>query len=316
MRREAVLSSRIEGTLSSVSELFVFEVAPQEESLQSDVREVSNYVNALDYGLQSLERLPISLRLVRNLHEKLMQDVRGEKDRPGTFRRKQNWIGSQGCTLEEATYVPPPIVEMDQALDSWEKFVHDRKNIFPPLLQCAMLHYQFEAIHPFVDGNGRIGRLLILLLLQERGLLSHPLLYLSAYLEKNRSEYYDRLQAVSEHGDWEAWLLFFLRGVAEQSQDATETSQQILNLHKKYRDQLQKERVTASTLGLLDKLFVNPYITVPLASEKLGVTYPTAQKAVAGLLEAGILTEITERYRNRIYCAVDLLRVIAGEEPE
>jgi len=316
MRREAVLSSRIEGTQTSLSDLFIFEAAPGEKPRQPDVREVFNYVRALDYGLKQLPTLPLSLRLVRELHSGLLRGVRGEHGKAGDFRTTQNWIGPPGCTLEDAVYVPPPVSEVYTGLDHWEKFAQRHDPGFPPLVQCGLLHYQFEAIHPFVDGNGRVGRLLIILFLCERGLLPQPLLYLSAFFEKNRDEYYDRLLAISQRGDWDGWLLFFLRGVATQSQEAVALSERILTLHQKYRLDLQTKRAPATTLALLDEVFVNPYLTIPRASTKLKVSYPTAQGAINRLVHAGVLKEVTARRRNRIYCAVELLQIVQGGDSQ
>jgi Fic family protein len=312
MRREAVLSSRIEGTQASMSDLFLFEAEPDQPPKLPDVREVHNYVRALTHGLKRLHQLPLSQRLTRELHRTLVQDVRGEHGSPGEFRNKQNWVGPPGCTLDTAVFVPPPPVEMHRALGEWEKFLHIRDASLPPLLQCALMHYQFEAIHPFVDGNGRVGRLLIVLFLIERGLLTQPLLYLSAYFERNRDEYYYRLQAVDQRADWENWLIFFLKGIAQQSQDGVSTAELLLGLHLKYKDKLQKRRVTGPTLALLDQIFINPYISIPRATTKLGVSYPTAQASVRRLVAEGILEEVTRRYRNRIYCARELLRIAEG----
>jgi len=313
MRREAVLSSRIEGTQASLSDLFLFEAEPQGETKRADTREVYNYVRALSHGWKRLSSLPLSLRLVRELHLELMRGVRGHETR-GEFRKRQNWVGPPGCSLADATFVPPPPPEMTAALSEWEKFLHTKDASLPPLLQCGMLHYQFEAIHPFADGNGRVGRLLIILFLCERGLLTQPLLYLSAYLERNRAEYYDRLQGVDRRGEWEEWLRFFLRGVAVQSQDAVTTAERLLGLHKEYRDRLQRRRVTAPTLALVDEIFANPYVTIPRARDRLKVSYPTAQAAVKRLVDAGMLKEVTAKRRNRLYCAVQLLRLAQGEE--
>lgn len=313
MRREAVLSSRIEGTQASMSDLFLFEADPREQPRQPDVREVYNYVRALDHSLKRLSELPLSLRLVRELHRELVRGVRGHETR-GEFRKRQNWVGPPGCSLADATFVPPPPSEMLEALNEWEKFLHVRDASLPPLLQCGLLHYQFEAIHPFADGNGRVGRLLIILFLHERALLSRPLLYLSAFFERNRAEYYDRLQGVDRRGEWKEWLRFFLRGVATQSQDAVATAERLLGLHKDYREALHRRRVTAPTLALVDEIFINPYITVPRARDKLKVSYPTAQAAVNRLVSAGILKEVTTRRRNRLYCAVQLLRLAQGNE--
>jgi Fic family protein len=315
VRREAVLSSKIEGTITSVSDLFIFEAAPSEQPKSPDVREVHNYVRALEHGLKRLPELPLSLRLIRELHRELMRGVRGQERTPGEFRTRQNWIGPPDCSLQEATYVPPPVDQLQPVLSDWEKFAHRQEQAWPPLVQCALLHYQFEAIHPFADGNGRVGRLLIILFLSERGLLPRPLLYLSAFFERHRSEYYNRLQAVTEKGDWEGWLSFFLRGVAVQSQDAVERSQRILALYQEFRSKLLRARVTAPAVALLDEVFINPYVTISGAREKLKVSYPTAQAAVQRLVSAGILTEVTRRWRNRIYCALELRRMLEGGGP-
>lgn len=312
VRREAVLSSRIEGTLASLSDLFLFETEDPEEPRQPDVREVHNYVRALSRGLERLDEIPLSLRLARELHRELVRGVRGWHGKPGEIRKEQNWIGPPGCSLDEATYVPPPTNQLPEALNGWEKFLHVRDLQWPPLIQCGLLHYQFEAIHPFIDGNGRVGRLLIILFLRERGLLTQPLLSLSVFFERHRAEYYDRLQAVSSRGDWEGWLTFFLTGVAFQSKDALTTSENILALHEKYRKTLQKQRVTAPALALVDEVFLNPYITIPRARDKLRVSYPTAQAAVNKLVKAGILKELTTRHRNRIYFAQELLQLVEG----
>ncbi len=208
VRREAVSSSRIEGTQASLSDLFFFEAAEADEPEVPDVREVRNYVQAMEHGIKVLADLPVSVRLVRQIHEILMQGVRGEHSAPGELRRTQNWIGPKGCALNDATYVPPPATEIRKALSDWEKYYHSDPTD-PPLIQCALMHYQFEAIHPFLDGNGRIGRLLITFLLYERQILSQPLLYLSSFFEKNRDEYYERLLMVSKRGSWRGWFEFF-----------------------------------------------------------------------------------------------------------
>ena len=218
VRREAVLSCRIEGTQATLGEVMIAEAAATYHAGADDVEEVGNYVTALEYGLRRLEALPLSLRLVRELHERLMRGVRGDIAAPGEFRRTQNWIGRPGCTLNDASFVPPPPAELMSCLGAWEGYLHD--DALPPLVHAALTHAQFEAIHPFLDGNGRVGRLLITLLLVERDVLPAPLLYLSAYFEATRDEYYARLMGVTEQGEWEEWLTYFLRGVALQSQDA------------------------------------------------------------------------------------------------
>jgi len=313
VRREAVLSSRIEGTQTSLSELFYFEAQRKEEqkkqAKKTDVLEVLNYVKAMDYGIKRLRELPLSLRLIREIHGILMKGVRGQHMAPGEFRRSQNWIGPAGCTLNEATFVPPPVNEMNQALGDFEKFLHEREN-FPGLLQCTLIHYQFEAIHPFLDGNGRIGRLLITLFLCERQHLSYPLLYLSAFFEKYRNEYYDRLLAVSQRGEWKEWVRFFLRAVVTQSQDAIKNSQAILKLLEVYKERIHQKRPSGYVLKLLDEIFKNPYISIPCVAQKLKTSYHTAKAAVKKLIEAKILFEITDKFRGKVYCAKELLDLL------
>jgi Fic family protein len=313
IRREAVLSSRIEGALTSLSDLLYFEAAEEEPPRAPDVQEVRNYVRAMEYGIERLEKLPLSLRLVREIHERLMQGVRGQHAKPGEFRERQNWIGPPGCRLTEATFVPPPVPEMTEALGEWEKFLHEAKGI-PPLIQCALMHYQFETIHPFLDGNGRVGRLLITFFLCERGDLPQPLLYLSAFFERYRDEYYARLLEVSRSGDWRGWVQFFLRGLAIQASDAVANSQRILALQQLYREQLQKRKASPTALAITDELFLNPYVSVTRLAKRLGVSFPTVQAAIDRLVEDGILREVTGRQRNRIYCAEELLRTIEGEK--
>jgi Fic family protein len=279
VRREAVLSSRIEGTQTDVADLYAYEAGqPPLPGLAGapppdDVREVANYVAALEYGLARLPSLPVSLRLIRELHARLMQGVRGGHATPGEFRRSQNWIGRPGCTLSDAEYVPPPPEEMRTALDAFEKYLRDG-DVQPKLVRLAFIHQQFEAIHPFLDGNGRIGRLLISLLLVEWGLLPLPLLYLSAYFERERQAYYDLLWAVNARGDWRAWVLFFLRGVAEQAQDAGARAKRLQDLQAEWRAHVAQERAPALTLNLVDELFRSPMVTIPLVAKLLNVTYP------------------------------------------
>lgn len=313
VRREAVLSSRIEGTQTSLSELFYFEAARKEEqkkeAKKTDVLEVLNYVKAMDYGIKRLKELPLCLRLIREIHRTLMKGVRGQHMTPGEFRRSQNWIGPAGCTLNEAIFVPPPVYEMNQTLGDFEKFLHDKENL-PGLIQCALIHYQFEAIHPFLDGNGRIGRLLITLFLCERQYLTYPMLYLSAFFEKYRSEYYDSLLAVSQGGKWEEWIKFFLRAIAVQSQDATENSKAILNLLEVYKKRIQQKRPSGYAFKLIDELFKNPFISIPRAAEKLKTSYHTAKAAIEKLRVSKILFEVTDKLRGKIYCAKELLNLL------
>ena len=230
--------------------------------------------------------------------------------KPGEFRTTQNWIGPPGCALASATYVPPPVPEMNELLGQWEKFLHANDSMVP-LIKCALMHYQFEAIHPFLDGNGRVGRLLITFYLYERGYLEHPILYLSDFFERYRNEYYDLLLGVSQEGNWETWLRYFIRGVAEQSKVAEETAHKILALQKRHRQQLQKEAVSRPVLQLLDMLFLNPFVSLPGVSDYLKITWPTAKASVERLVKLGILKEVSGRKRGRIYCAQELLNIVA-----
>jgi len=313
-RREAVLSSRIEGTLASLSDLFVFEAAPSLPSQPPDVKEVANYVRALEWGLASGRALPISLRLIRDLHRELMAGVRGEHLTPGEFRTSQNWIGAPGCTLDQAAFVPPPVHQMTEALDAFEKYLHAPSDL-PPLVRLALIHYQFEAIHPFLDGNGRIGRLLISLLLVEWGLLPAPMLYLSAFFERRREEYYDRLLAVSQRGEWEAWVDYFLEGIAEQSLDAVRRAARLRSLRDEYHRRLQTARASALLVKLADALFDRPAITVAGAVRLLHVTARAASLNISKLIDVGILSEATGRARNRVFVGREIIRVVEEDLP-
>jgi Fic family protein len=312
VRREAVLSSRIEGTQTNLSELLLEEVQPGgSEQDPDDVREVRNYVAALEHGIRRLSKLPLGLRLTRELHERLMAGVRGEHALPGEFRRSQNWIGRPGSTLQTATYVPPPPHEMVQALSAWERFVNQRDRV-PDLIQCALIHEHFEAIHPFLDGNGRVGRLLITLFLIERRRLSQPLLYLSAYFEANRPEYYRRLQAIRTDGDWDGWLRYFLAGVVEIAAEAVDRAGRLMRLRERYRQKVQDH---PKAVRLLDELFVNPYVTSARARAILKTTAPTARAVLGRLLRAGVIEEVGGGARwRRVYVAAAIHEVIAGPE--
>jgi len=305
VRREAELSSRIEGTQSTVSDLYLFELEPNTIPEAADVREVNNYVRALEYALSRKNELPVSLRLIREIHAQLMEGVRGRDKTPGEFRRSQNWIGASGCLLEEARFVPPPVDEMNDALDKLEKFLYrPRPDLIPCLIECAMIHYQFEAIHPFLDGNGRIGRLLITLLVMERKLLSYPLLYLSAYFERNREEYYDHLMEVSQTGEWDNWFVFFLAGVSYQAIDAATRAGKILDMHGKY----MSINMTPTARRVASMLFMNPFITIKRAADKLSVKHASAGAAIRQLEEKGVLRPFPPmRERGQIYVARELL---------
>ena len=310
VRKEAVLSSRIEGTQATLGELLAAEADAAAVRSSADLQEVGNYVTALEYGLKRLETLPVSLRLVRELHECLMRGVRGDAATPGEFRRSQNWIGPPGCTLENATYVPPPPSELMACLDSWERFLHD--DALPPLVHAALAHAQFEAIHPFLDGNGRVGRLLITLLLAEREIIPSPLLYLSGFFEATREEYYERLLGVTEGGGWEEWLIYFLRGVTLQSQDAVDRIRLSDDLFAKWKHGLARGR-SQITERALDLFAENPFWTVGGVAGRLEVAFTTAQRAIDRLEAAGIVAQVGRRQRNRVYCAEEILNVL--EEP-
>jgi Fic family protein len=312
IRKEAVLSSRIEGTRSSLSDLLLFEATKAEK--QRDVRGVQNYVRAMEHGLKRLEQLPLSLRLIRELHAVLMEGVRGEQATPGEFRQSQNWIGSPGCTLNDATFVPPPVAEMKEALDQLEKFLHAGTQL-PPLVELALIHYQFETIHPFLDGNGRIGRLLITLFLCQRGILNKPLLYLSAFFERHRQEYYDRLLEVSQRGAWRQWLEFFLQAVVNQSDDAVRRARRLLDLHRTYYQTSLGKRLAPTAMELVELIFAKPVLNARVAQDSLKVTYPGAQKAINALVEQGILAEITGGKRNKAYAAKKILEILEEETP-
>ncbi len=306
--REAVLSSRIEGTQASLTDLVLFEVAPQ-TTAAPDVGEVANYVRALELGVASDRLLPISLRLLRQMHQELTTGVRGTHLTPGEFRKSQNWIGPPGCTLNEARYVPPPPEQMMDCLNTFEKYLH-RTDELPPLVRLALIHYQFEAIHPFPDGNGRVGRLLISVLLHEWKLLPQPLLYLSAYFERERASYYDALLGVSLAGEWTAWIQFFLAGIAEQSLDVIERARRLFTLRERYRDQLHGARYSALPLKLVDRLFERPAITGPEARRFLQVSPRAARLNISKLEDVGILTEITGRARNRVFLATEIVELL------
>jgi len=312
-RREAVLSSRIEGTQATLTELFSAEASARREGPSEGVHEVMNYVTALEYGLQRLKQLPVSLRLIRELHERLMKNVRGESLTPGEFRKAQNFIGPPGCKLENATYVPPPVPEMRDALDRFEKYLHEERRKLPPLVRLSLIHYQFEAIHPFWDGNGRVGRLLITLLLCSEGLLPQPLLYLSAYFERNRREYYRLLLDVSQSGNWIDWVEFFLNGVAEEARDAVARSNQLLALRQEYRKKLQTQKAPARTLELMEMLFTEPVVTILGAKQRLKVTTPSAQQNVDKLVRAGIVREVTGKRRYRVYVAQKIMQIVEAD---
>jgi Fic family protein len=312
VRREAVLSSQIEGTQSTLEDLLAVELEPATPGLPDDVEEVVNYVHAMNYGLERLSSLPLSKRLIREIHGELLRSGRGAEQLRGEFRRDQNWIGPENTPIERATFVPPPVPQMQAALDDFERFLHDEE--LPVLIHAGLAHAQFETIHPFTDGNGRVGRLLITFLLVHRGSLHRPLLYLSHYFKQNRAEYYDRLMAVRRRGDWEGWLLFFLGGVAATATEATETARAILGLRERHRE-LVGERIGLNGLRLLDLLYDRPLVNVNLVRDSLEVSFATANNLVGQFEEAGLLGEITGGRRRRVFSYDDYLALLRDDAP-
>jgi Fic family protein len=310
IRREAVLSSRIEGTQATLGELLAAEAGIAVERSPEDLREVSNYVVALQYGVKRLKQLPLSLRLIREIHARLMKGVRGDSATPGEFRRTQNWIGAPGATLANARYVPPPPSELMSCLDAFERFLHDRT--LPPLVQAALAHAQFEAIHPFLDGNGRVGRLLLSLFLLEREVLPAPLLYLSAFFEATREEYYARLSGVTQRSEWNEWLEYFLNGVTRQAEDVLHRAQRINGLLDTWRREIQGSP-SRVPVALVDLFAENPFWSVKAIAERLRVAFTTAQRGIAALETKSIVRQTTKAKRNRVYCAAAILQIL--EEP-
>lgn len=316
VRREAVLSSQIEGTQASLMDVLEFEAEAVKPDHPQDVPEVVNYVNAMNYGLARLADLPVSVRLIREIHEKLLKGVRGSEKRPGELRTQQNFISDGGRNLDDAVFVPPPPEAVPDALANLERFLHDELPM-PPLLKIGLAHAQFETIHPFLDGNGRTGRLLITLLLCERQILGRPLLYLSHYLKANRKDYYNRLQAIRDQGDWEGWLKFFLRGIATVSAEASETAARIIALRETHRRLVSANtgRGAGRALGLLEQLYLRPVVSVKQVAAMTNVTFPNANKLVEAFTSLGLLTEVTGQKRNRAFAYKPYLEFFEDPEP-
>lgn len=314
VRKEAVLSSQIEGTQSSLQDVLAAEARIFSADQPSDVNEVINYVRAMNHGLARLQTLPVSVRLIREIHAELLTGVRGQHLTPGELRTTQNWIGPAGCTLAEATFVPPPPHAVPQALGDLENFLH-AENPLPLLIKIGLAHAQFETIHPFLDGNGRVGRLLITFLLCEKEVLLQPVLYLSYYFKRHRQQYYERLQAVRDQGEWEAWLAFFLNGVVEVSQQATAMARQILLLREEHRQLITERlgRVAGNGHRVLESLYQNPILSVNEVADLIGATYPAANKLVTQLVELGILHEVTGQKRNRRFMYGDYIQLFHSE---
>jgi len=315
VRKEALLSSQIEGTQSSLSDLLWFENEPIQGVPLDDVKEVSNYVAAMDYGLARLEKLPISCRLIKEIHGILMAKGRGSDKGPGQFRRSQNWIG--GTRPGNAMYVPPPTNKVIDCMSDLEKFIHEENSGLPLLIKVALVHVQFESIHPFLDGNGRVGRLLITFMLCAQQALKEPTLYLSLYFKRHRKQYYHLLQVVREEGDWESWLQFFLTGVKETADLAYQTASRIVELIETDREKLEKlGRPTTSALRVFQYLQTHPVISVPVAVKALELTAPTIRKSIGHLEQENILREVSGRRRDRRYVYEQYLNILSeGTEP-
>lgn len=299
MRQEAALSSQIEGTQASLEDLFEYEAIPEAVRRQSDVTEIVNYIQAMRWGLEQLPTLPLSKRLVQGLHERLLASGRGAARNPGSFRQGQNHIGPPGCSIHEATFVPPAVPLMVPALDNWERYLHDRQ--LPVLVRCAIAHAHFETIHPFWDGNGRVGRMLITLKLCEENILERPLLYLSLYFKQNRQEYYAALQHIRDAGDWEGWIKFFLNGVSLTCRAALHAARRITALRESLIAQAQNASRSSNPARLTEELFRHPYITISQAAQILNATAQSGANVVTSLTEIGILREMPRAGRTRVF---------------
>ena len=310
VRKEALLSSQIEGTQASLEDIFEYESGDKPENI-NDVAEVINYIRALNYGMDRLKTLPMSLRLIKEIHGVLMQGTRGGNKTPGEFRKTQNWIGPQGSTLKDARYIPPPPHEVVKTMGDLEQYIHKGRKL-PVLIDCGLVHYQFESIHPFLDGNGRVGRLLITFYLYFREVLHRPLLYLSYYFKKNRQEYYDRLNMVRDKGDYEQWIAFFLKGVMETADSAVETSRKILELQTKHRNLLWKKKLSSPlAVGILERLFQKPYVSVNDVAKEFSISFQAASTLVSQLEGAGILREITGKKRDKRFIYAEYITILS-----
>ncbi len=309
VKKEALLSSQIEGTQSSLDDVLEFEAHPSKAGKSQDASDVVNYVAAMNYGLERIQELPLSLRLIKEIHQTLLKSGRGQERNPGEFRRSQNWIGASGCNLNAAVFVPPPVHEMDTALSDWERYLHEAKETI--LIRCALAHAQFETIHPFLDGNGRVGRLLITFMLCSAGAISRPLLYLSYFFKANRQEYYDRLMDVRFKGDWENWVKFFLRGVQLVAKQSRETAVRIVSLQQQHRELINQNLPQSRyALALLNRLFTAPYASTQLVMLATGSSQPTANQLLKDFVNLGVLKEVTGKSRDRFYTYTDYLDLL------
>jgi len=313
VRKEAVLSSQIEGTEASLEDVLEYESESKPKTLPNDVTEVVNYVKAMNHGLKRIENLPLSLRLIREMHAELMQGARGSDKTPGEFRKTQNWIGPKGCSLNNARFIPPPPHEMMQALGDLEKYMHSKLNN-PLLIECGLIHYQFETIHPFLDGNGRVGRLLITFFLCHKEILKKPLLYLSHYFKQHRAEYYDRLTAAREKGDFESWIKFFLYGIADVAEEACATSNKITTLKDNDKKRIiEPYKESSKTVIFYEKLFDRPIVSIKDIAKIMKTTFPTANDICKKLCNLDILREITGQERNKLFAYEGYLNILKQE---
>jgi len=310
VRKEALLSSQIEGTKASLEDVFEVESGIETENI-NDVEEVINYIKALNYGIDRLEEFPMSLRFIKEIHKILMTGVRGQHKTPGKFRESQNWIGGSGGNINNTIFIPPSVQEMKEAMSDFEKYMHNNK--LADLIDCALLHYQFEAIHPFLDGNGRIGRLLITLFLYWKKIISKPLLYLSLYLKQNQQEYYDRLNMVRKNGNYEQWISFFLCGLIETAEAGLVSIKKILALQNEKKELLWKKKLSSPyAIGILDFLFINPYVTIKDIEKQFDISFQSASTLISQFEKVGILKENTGRKRDKKFLFkeyVDILKV-------
>lgn len=310
VRKEALLSAQIEGTQASLEDIFEYENQIPVKNI-NDVKEVVNYIKALNHGMKRLAEFPMSIRLIKEIHEILLEGARGKEKTPGEFRKSQNWIGSPGSTLATASFVPPPPKEAMDAMGELELFLHKDSEL-PLLINCALMHYQFETIHPFLDGNGRLGRLLITFYLYWKGALQYPLLYLSYYLKIHRQEYYDRLNLVRERGDYEQWIIFFLKGIIWTCESALQTIKNLLQLQEDHKKRLiSKKLSTPYAIALLDYLFEKPHLTINDVADHIKISYQGAKALVDQFVTAEILKEITGKRRDKRYSCWEYLAFLS-----
>lgn len=316
VRKEALLSTQIEGTQASMLDLVDEEAGAGAKEKRDDVREVKNYIDALDFGIEQLDRIPISRRLICNIHERLFRGVRGQNYNPGELRRDQNYIAPPGGRIEDAIFVPPPPGEVPELIHDLARYINEDQR-HPILIRAALAHQQFETIHPFLDGNGRLGRLLVTLMLIEDGTLQQPILYVSEYFRRHRQTYYDRLQAIRDHGRIQQWLEFFLNAVEEVSKNGTQTAREIRNLREEHRHLVSEEIASpAKAYRLLESLYQQPVVTVPRVKDIIEMSYPVANDLVADFERLGLLEEVTGQKRNRRYRYTPYLEIFGELAPE